>query len=344
MRLSKTTLCVAFCGAMLLAPLGFSDDNDPSAVNPNPGADAALGGNALGLGFGGSGFGSGALLDQASALGIPASAIPGKKWYEGSSLIIALSDDGKKAFGYSERHPRWAAIELADLPPGISAVPVIGTNLAAVQYGPYCYAYSGELGRWDTQKVAEKEVAVPIVSDSGVRVHSEEKGDFVFKNAWGKWFSAEEIKSGAVAGFLTSPVRGGNDDASDATVTVFRLLHTDATLAERVLKQLFSQDNANVSVSVDPLSNSIFVRGNQATTAKISALVKSLDLQTDEPNPQASDVRVGTESHEYRPQWLRQQHGTRVEVPAAASVSEFESGLCKPERTREKPRRRNARF
>ena len=50
--------------------------------------------------------------------GIPASAIPGKFWVEGGPVIVAISDDGKKAFAYCEAFPQWTAQDI-DVQPDV---------------------------------------------------------------------------------------------------------------------------------------------------------------------------------------------------------------------------------
>lgn len=57
---------------------------------------------------------------------------------------------------------------------------------------------------WLTLPAGEE--AVPVIGglSAGVSVHSKTQGDYVFKDQWGKWFSAEEIKAGKVAEHLAA--------------------------------------------------------------------------------------------------------------------------------------------
>jgi hypothetical protein len=100
-----------------------------------------------GLGFGG-GFQGGASGSTNVALGIPESAIPGRKWIASARVIVAFSDDGKLILAYSEQHPRWVPHELTRIN-GRSVVPVLGDTASAVWHGNRCYAYSPILGTWD---------------------------------------------------------------------------------------------------------------------------------------------------------------------------------------------------
>ena len=169
-------------------------DDDSAEVPPERQGNGGLGNEfGFGGGFGGAG-GIGSIV-----MGIPESAIPGRKWVAGKKVIVALSDDGKRAFAYSEQHPRWASQDLEPVSGAKAVVPVQEGDVAAVQLGHICYAYSATLGTWDVLKLPEGESAVPSVCDDSISVHSASQGDFVYKNAWGKWFSAEEIKAGRVA-------------------------------------------------------------------------------------------------------------------------------------------------
>ncbi|QDV25722.1 coiled-coil domain-containing protein [Aureliella helgolandensis] len=136
-------------------------------------------------------------------MGLPSEAIPGKKWVTSDSVIIAIADDGSRIFCYCEKHPHWVEQRLEPLADA-EIVPVVDGHSAAVMYGNYCFAYSTSQGAWDTLELPTNEVAVPNVSDDSVVVHSAAKGDFVFKNSWGRWFSGEEIMNGKVVDYIAT--------------------------------------------------------------------------------------------------------------------------------------------
>ena len=211
------------------------------------------------------------------AMGLPASAIPGRKWVAGAKVIVAFSDDGKQVLAYSEQHPRWASQELEPVS-GAVAVPVVSDDSVAVRYGNYCYAYSTTLGTWDVLKLPPGEVAIPAVSDEGIGVHSASQGDFVFKNSWGKWFSADEIKAGRVAEFLQT--RQATVPAAQALVDpelqigVFQLENIDATDAAHIVRQLYGKA---INPVVDVRTNSLVCKDAPSVLEEIEALLLQLD-------------------------------------------------------------------
>lgn len=83
------------------------------------------------------------------ALGLPASAIPGRNWVSSGSEIIAIADDGKSVAAYCEQHPTWVSVQLD---PSIDAKPehVLSGLIGAVQHGRQCHAYSISQHKWAT--------------------------------------------------------------------------------------------------------------------------------------------------------------------------------------------------
>lgn len=263
-------------------PITNAPDAAPAAPNVS-----LLGGGGFGNGFGFGGPGEfGGADGFGGAMGLPASAIPGRKWVAGSKVIVALSDDGKQVFAYSERHPLWSSQELEPLE-GILAVPVVGDDLAAVRHGHYCYAYSTTLGTWDVLKLPAGELAVPQVGDA-VSVHSASRGDFVFKNSWGKWFSADEIKAGRVAEYLLAQRQTGEPDQAEVgtteVVTSFRLKHIQATEAVRIVRELYGLSVKRLAV--EERTNSLLVLCAEQPLEKVEELLKAID------SPAARDLAL----------------------------------------------------
>ncbi len=256
----------------------FTDNAEPP-IGPAtvPGIDGDLGSD---FGFGGIGGAGGV------AMGLPSSAIPGRNWVAGTKVIVTFSDDGKQVMAYSEQHPRWIAQELeqvADTKP----VPVVGGgDTVAVRVGHLFYAYSATLGKWDVLKLPPGEVAVPVVGDDGVNIHSASQGDFVFRNSWGKWFSTDEIKAGRVAEHLLTQHNAARADrAVDKTtgeVTVFYLKFVEAKEAARIVRQLFG---GVVNPAVEERTNSLLVASDDPLAVrKVEELLKAID------SPAAKDV------------------------------------------------------
>ena len=232
-------------------------------------------GNEFGFGggFGGAG-GIGSIV-----MGIPESAIPGRKWVAGKKVIVALSDDGKRAFAYSEQHPRWASQDLEPVSGAKAVVPVQEGDVAAVQLGHICYAYSATLGTWDVLKLPEGESAVPSVFNDSISVHSASQGDFVYKNAWGKWFSAEEIKAGRVAELLAQPnavAANQPDEKTSQEFVVFYLKNVQATEAARIVRQVFG---GKVNPAVEERTNSLIVASDDPLTVnRVRELLQAIEL------------------------------------------------------------------
>jgi hypothetical protein len=228
-----------------------------------------FGGGGFG-GFGGGGFGSGAPM--VGGLGLPESAIPGKRYTAGFSLIVAIADDDSQIFAYSDRHPHWAAHSVPKVG-GAELVPVVGQDTAAVMYGHICFAYSPLLGTWDQLTLPIGEGAQPVVGNGAISLHSPTKGDFVFKNDWGKWFSAEEIKAGAVAQHLAQ--RDDDQDSAEMVLKMFHLKNIEAAATAKLLVQLYGADD--VSIVAEEARNSLLVRGTNPRLAEIEAVLVRLD-------------------------------------------------------------------
>ncbi len=255
-----------------ISPTGPNESGatlSPIAAAPEPPAVSAID-----AGGGGQAYADGGRL--VGPLGIPESAIPGKTWVEGGSVIIAISDDGKRVFGYSERHPRWAVQELESLA-GVKAIPVVSQDLAAVQHGNSCYAFNSTLGSWHLLRLPVGEIAVPAIGDDSVSVHSASQGDYAFKNSWGKWFSAEEIKTGKVAEFLASQSKenpASQEPEAAAMIKIFALKYVNAVDAARILQQLLGDAP---SIAVEERTNELIVRGDAKMLSEIEALLMRLD-------------------------------------------------------------------
>ncbi|MCA9174129.1 MAG: hypothetical protein KDB14_06535 [Planctomycetales bacterium] len=269
-------------------------------VETPPIADAANGFGGL-PGIGGAMFSGGA----GGALGLPAEAIPGKRFVAGGSVIIAIADNGKQVFGYCDRHPRWTPQALPPLP-NVEVTPVVGGLTAAVNYGNNCYAYSTTLGTWDTLTLPEGEVAVPTLSNESITVHSESKGDYVFKNEWAKWFSAAEIKEGKVAQHLA--LRKSIEKTTQTRVKIFALQHAPAANVAQLIEQLFGQrklpgTHASIELilSVDERTNSVIVRydPDRVDIEGIEAVINDLDSQ--EPRPAGALPNINTAPPARRP-------------------------------------------
>ncbi len=265
------------------APSSATAPADPALSQPLAGpVDAGgLGGGLGGGGFGyGFGFGGAGLGGAGSvAMGLPASAIPGRKWVAGAKVIVAFSDDGQQVFAYSEQQPRWASQELKPVS-GAVAVPVVGDDSLAVRHGNYCYAYSTTLGTWDVLKLPPGEVAIPAVSEEGIGVHSASQGDFVFKNSWGKWFSADEIKAGGVAEHLraqrSAAAASQPDDKTAQEFVVFYLKNVEAAEAARIVRQFFG---GKVNPAVETRTNSLIVASDDPLTVnRVRELLQAIEL------------------------------------------------------------------
>jgi hypothetical protein len=225
------------------------------------------------------------VVPREGALGLPASAIPGKVWVSSGTVIVAIADDGKSASAYCEQHPTWVAVQL-DSTIEAKPVPIVGAKVATVQHGNQCHAYSPRHQAWATLTLPAREEAIPSVGGfaSTATVQSKSQGEYVFKDEWGKWFSAEEIKAGKVAEHLAAlKAKGGQTNSPEASVTkIFSLQHSQATDVVDVLIQLYGL-NA-IKVTQDARKNTVIVSGPSDQLREIEALIQWLD----ETGPTAS--------------------------------------------------------
>lgn len=206
--------------------------------------------------------------------GFPESAIPGKRYVMSAAGIVAFSDDGKTVYAYSERHPRWAEQKLDPIA-GVQPMPLVGVAVIAVQQSHICYAYSPLLGTWDTLRLPKGEAAMPVIGQDAVQVNSTTKGDYVFKPAWGKWFSAEEIKQGKVAEHLAAIELAGALKGA-LSVKVFTLKHVDPNEIARLLANLYDR-TPDLTIAADVARQSLLVRGPENILQEIEALLLKLD-------------------------------------------------------------------
>lgn len=262
------------------------DSANQTAETQPPGQPG--GGGFGGIGFGGGGFGGfGGGAPMVGGLGLPESAIPGKRYTAGFSLIVAIADDDSQIFAYSDRHPHWAAHSVAKVE-GAKLVPIVGQDAAAVMHGHICFAYSPLLGTWDQLTLPNGEGAQPVVGNGAISIHSPSKGDFVFKNDWGKWFSAEEIKAGAVARHLAQ--RDDDQNSAGMVLKMFQLKNIQAAATAKLLVQLYGADD--ISFVAEEARNSLLVRGTTPRLLEIEALLVRLDTDaapTEKPANQPTD-------------------------------------------------------
>ncbi|RLS36380.1 MAG: hypothetical protein DWH81_12500 [Planctomycetota bacterium] len=111
---------------------------------------------------------SGPGVSGEDALGLPASAIPGKVWVSSGTVIVAIADDGKSASAYCEQHPTWVAVQL-DSTIEAKPLPIVGAKVATIQHGNQCHAYSPRHRVWTTLTLTAGEEAVPSVGALPVR-------------------------------------------------------------------------------------------------------------------------------------------------------------------------------
>ncbi len=330
----QTSLVVTLVGLMAIPALARGDEPPvASGVFQPDGNPPGAPPTALGR----SGFPGTLDVDQGfrgsfGALGLPATAIPGRKWVAGGKIIIAHSDDGKQVLAYCERYPRWIS---QDLLAGseVEATPVVGGDAAAVMQGQHCYAYSSSLGKWDVLTLPAGEKATPAVGDDDVRVHSESQGDYLFKDAWGKWFSAEDIKAGRVAEYLQAQ-RGADPGFDESTrvprTTIFLLEHTQAAEALRILTELYGRDVARAAI--DEQRNSlIVVTTDEPVLTNIQKLLEAIDTPTAKnlalPQAPPSARNLRDQYRELEQQTHEQAGRLRTEVQDPAQAESLRAAL-----------------
>jgi hypothetical protein len=213
---------------------------------------------------------------------IPASAIPGDRHVNGGNVIIAASADGKQLFGFSPKLPKW--VSPSETPPGDpEIVLIVGTNVAAAWSGRYCFAYSGLLGRWDVLLSPDDEPARPSVSSSAVTVNLKD-ANYLFRADWGKWFSAEEIKAGRVADYLAKE----RPTSDDEQIKMIELSKADAAKIAELLQLLLA--DKQLSIGADTRTNTLIVRGPEASLEIVEAICLKLDNQGPVKSPPNADT------------------------------------------------------
>lgn len=260
---------------------------DAPAAEAAPAASGFDGGGFGGGDFGGNGFGM-----------LPQSAIPGNDFVEGLGVIVTVSEDRKKAYGYSQQHPRWVEVEFTQQAEGVKSIPIVSGSQAAIQHGTACYAYSAPLGIWDTLQLPAGEVAVPAMSFGTVQVNSPSQGEYLFLPEAGKWFSANDIRNGKVTERMDE-LQLASAALQQRQIRFFSLSNSQAALVAATLKAFFKTDS--VTIADDERTNSVIVQADEKVLEQIKTLIEILDAKTpDAPktsaNPPGIDLFVPAEA------------------------------------------------
>jgi len=209
---------------------------------------------------------------------IPDSAIPGKFWTEDTKVVFSISNDGEQVFAYCERHPRWAAVDIVQVP-NTRSIPRLGNGACAFWRGNFCYAFSTQHGTWDKLTLPNDENADPTVDNESVSVHSPTQGDFVYKTAWGKWFSADDIKNGKVSEFLSNRKLKDEPDSKFLVNQALYLKRAKAEFVASTLERLFRDQPTRLVVTADPRVNQLIVRTDEKLLKEVMRVVEDLDAK-----------------------------------------------------------------
>lgn len=119
------------------------------------------------------------------------------RWRKGR---LALSHDGNRPYGFSTETGASIPLELdVNL---IVPEPMVTADLGLIVHGQRCHAFDGARLKWATLTLPPGEPLNPEIRGTTISVHSPTRGDLVFKEGWGKWFTSEEVQAGKVAEHL----------------------------------------------------------------------------------------------------------------------------------------------
>lgn len=276
--------------------------------NPAKGADAntkaggglsisvpALGPEPIGVNFGGGGLGG-------FAPPLPAQAMPSKNYVMGKNIVIALSEKGDHAWGYSKKLGKWTTLKLDSS--AEKAFPVLGDEVACVINAAtpsdtdkirFVWGYSPITGGWDKLTLPAGSKAQPVIQTDMIFV---EDGDYVqiFSAQSGKWSAPPKPDDGVVLDPGTPIGLPGPPNlntplvpADKPEIKIFTLAHIQAEDAATLVRQLFR--HLQLSVAPDARTNSLLAQGPSDVLMQIEAVLIRLD-ETKTANDKRADPLV----------------------------------------------------
>jgi hypothetical protein len=199
------------------------------------------------------------------------------KYVSGGDIIVSWNPEFTVVWGFSQGLGHWTR---QDLHATGSDYPVVSTAVAAVRVGDTFYGYSGTTGRWDVLKT-EYSGAQFSVDKEVIMVHAGPKV-YTFAASSGRWTSPDD--AGAAGGAATS--RG--------TLHVLELRNYPATMAVRIVEQMFPDDATVMAVTSTSEGGSVVLRTrNERVFEEIAALLSKLDEPVQEGTSGSNTILHG---------------------------------------------------
>lgn len=134
-------------------------------------------------------------LGWMAAAQAPAQQLPGPEpaqiadpgvMFSTQSITLAISQTGKTAYAYSTHTGKWEKVRI--VPPDISIVPTVSSEIACFIHGNRAYAFGGLSGRWDVVNLPG--LAEPTVGSDWVRIDVG-TSVYMFSSTAGKWAAVD---------------------------------------------------------------------------------------------------------------------------------------------------------
>lgn len=279
-------------------------DTKPKADVPIRISVPALGPEPIGVDFG-------------FAPPLPAQAMPSKNYVMGKNIVIALSEKGDRAWGYSKKLGKWTTLKLDS--PSEKAFPVLGDEVACVinvvtpsdeGKGRFVWGYSPITGGWDKLTLPAGSKAQPMVQTDMILV---EDGDYVqiFSAQSGKWSAPPKPDDGVVENTgtpfglpgppnLNTPGDPAQSDRDVRTpvIKIAELKRAQATDVAATLKQIFR--DAQITFVPDVRTNAVVVSAPDDQQQIINTLIDMLDQDLPAGTPGSRDPVTAMKSDTVR--------------------------------------------
>ena len=239
--------------SVVVAPESASAQSDETApVSADLPADPL----AQGAGdFGVSAFGG-------VRLSVPPGATPSSRYVASSEVIIAWSETGDTAWGFSKATGRWTKHELKPAVSDLGKHLAVGAEVAVIQSGNRYHTYGSGAGRWDTLQLPDGHTPPPTITAQDLVLIVDGETMYTFTSRNGKWTSSADSAT-------TSTPTDARKNA------VIRLKYTDAAEIAKFVREIVSPEAA--TIEVEQTSNTLLISADAQAFPKIEALLKRLD-------------------------------------------------------------------
>lgn len=247
---------------------------------------------------------------------LPRQAIPSKNFVTGKNFVIAIAENGDRAWGYSKKLGRWTTLKF-DTP--FKGMPLMGEEVGClmtavmasdVDKSRRIWGYSPVTGGWDKLTLPVGSKAQPMVQADMILV---EDGAYVqiFSAQSGKWSAPPKPDDGVVQN-MGSPIglpgppnlntaedRAESDrDARTPVIKIAELKRAQATDVAATLKQIFR--DAQITFVPDVRTNAVVVSAPDDQQQIINTLIDMLDQDLPAGTPGSRDPVTAMKSDTVR--------------------------------------------